>query len=87
MLERSRPLLDSVDAFKSNKCERAAGGVSNSKHVLRKCQSARWSADMAETPSALASSAVVPVTRPTEGRFAPMAGQPTPLLIGVRRSV
>jgi type III restriction enzyme len=34
-----------------------------------------------------ASSAVVPVTLPTEGRFAPRAGQPTPLLMGTRRSV
>lgn len=35
---------------------------------------------MADTPSALASSAVVPVPLPIEGRFAPTAGQPTPLL-------
>lgn len=35
---------------------------------------------MADTPSASASSAVVPVPLPIEGRFAPAARQPTPLL-------
>lgn len=34
------------------------------RRVLRKCQSVRWSADMAGTPSASTSSAVVPVTLP-----------------------
>lgn len=39
---------------------------------------------MADTLSASAGSAVVPVTLPAEGRFAPVAGQPTPLLTSVR---
>ena len=33
----------------------------------------------------VARSAVVPAALPAQGRFAPVAGQPAPLLIGVRR--
>ena len=52
----------------------------HSKPGLFKCQPVRWSADVADTPSDLTSSAVVPVTLPAGGCTAPTAGQPTPLL-------
>ncbi len=48
--------------------------------LLRPCQAPR------SCRVTLATSAVVPATLPAEGRVAPVAGQPTPLLIGVRRS-
>lgn len=59
--------------------------------MLRRCQPARWSAIMVSArwrlvlASPVAGSAVVPPARPAERRFAPGAGQATPLLRGVHR--
>jgi len=65
-------LLCHSQLTESEKRQRRCNLPQKAKSVLRKRQSARWSADMADASSASASSAIVPVTMLVEGRFAPV---------------